>query len=119
MVRRRDVLIVQLDEPGRFVFSSTAEAVRAIEPVDAESKLRAAFDEGAVPYRVNWLEPNRESRVLFGSLGSVAQGRYELVPAGPPQPAALRALVETQVADPEPPQSKHELDRLLAQLRAV
>jgi hypothetical protein len=113
------MLIVQLDEPGLFVFSSTAEAVRALEPIDAESKLRAAFDEGAVPYRVNWLQPNRESRVLFGLLRSVAQGRYELVPAGPPQPAALRALLESQVTDPEPPQSKHEFDKLLAQLRAV
>jgi len=35
------MLIVLLDEPGLFVFSSPADAVRQIEPIDAESEIRA------------------------------------------------------------------------------
>src|ERR1051325_10175847 len=46
------MFIVLLDEPGLFVFRSPADAVRGIEPIDAESEIRAAFDDAAVPYTV-------------------------------------------------------------------
>ena len=48
------MLIVLLGEPGLFVFASAQEATREIEPVDAEREVRAAFDDSAVPYRVEW-----------------------------------------------------------------
>ena len=112
------MLIVLLDEPGLFVFPSASAAVREIEPIDAEQEIRAVFDESAVPHRVNWLQPNRRRR-LFGLLESVVNGRYELVPAGAPDPDGLRALLERHPDHTIPPEAKPALDALLAKLRAV
>lgn len=113
------MLIVQMDEPGLFVFPSASAAVREIEPIDAEQEIRAVFDESAVPYRVNWLLPNRRSKRLFGLLESVVNGQYELVPAGAPDPERLRALLERHPDHTTPPDAKPALDALLAKLRAV
>ncbi|HVA46841.1 MAG TPA: hypothetical protein VNH11_10790 [Pirellulales bacterium] len=33
--------------------------MREIEPIDAESEIRAAIDDSAVPYTVEWVRPNR------------------------------------------------------------
>ena len=112
------MLIILLDEPGLFVFQSVAEAVREIEPADAELTMRAAFDDGAVPYRANWRRPNRRRRWLFG-LASIRQGEYDLVPAGPPDPASLRVLLQDHSAAPHPPEAKAQLEALLSKLRAV
>ena len=113
------MLIIHLDEPGLFVFTSATDAVREIEPIDAEAELRAAFDESAVPYRVNWLRPNRRRKWLFGLLKSIDQGEYELVPAGPADPPALCALLEGHLAYAHPPHAKGQLEALLAELRAA
>lgn len=86
------MLFVLLDEPGVFVFGSAAAAELEIEPIDAELELRAAFDESGIPYAVRWVRPNRRSSLL--GIGSIEQGEYRLVPSGPPQPAALIALLE-------------------------
>jgi hypothetical protein len=112
------MLIILLDEPGLFVFQSPADAVREIEPIDAESEIRAAFDDSAVPYTVEWVRPNRHHRTLFGLLRSIDPGEYRFVPAGPPEPAALIQLLEAHPGT-NPPEAKADLASLLATLRAV
>ena len=59
------MFIILLDEPGLFVFDSAEAAVRDIEPIDAESEIRAAFDESGTPYKVDWLRPNKHRKALF------------------------------------------------------
>jgi hypothetical protein len=110
------MLIVLLDEPGLFVFSSAADAERQIEPIDAELEIRAAFDEFAVPYRVEWVRPNRHRKALFGLLSSVESGQYRLVPAGSADAAALIQLLEAHRDHTNPPQAKAGLESLLASL---
>lgn len=108
------MLIVLLDEPRLFVFRSPADAVREIEPIDAESEIRAAFDDSAVPYKVEWVRPNRHRKTLFGLLGSIEHGEYRLVPAAPAQPAALIKLLETYPEHTDPPEARADLESLLA-----
>lgn len=42
------MLIVLLDEPELFVYPSAADAMHDIEPIDAESEIRAVFDDSAI-----------------------------------------------------------------------
>ncbi len=112
------MFIVLLDEPGLFVFESAAAAVREIEPPDAESEIRAAFDDAAVPYRVEWLRPNRY-RTLLGFLRSVEFGEYRFVPAGHADPAALIELLQNHSDYTHPQQAKVALESLLERMRAV
>jgi len=113
------MFIVLLDEPGLFVFASPAEAVRAIEPPDAESEVRAAFDDAATPYRVEWIRPNRHGRKWFGVFGSIKFGEYRFVPAGPADRAALVALLERHADSTDPPEAQTKLRTLLGEMRAV
>jgi hypothetical protein len=113
------MFIVLLDEPGLFVFRSPADAVRGIEPIDAESEIRAAFDDAAVPYTVEWVRPNRHRKTLLGLLRSIEPGEYRFMPAGPPQPAALIELLEGHPEHTAPPETKADLDALLSRLRGV
>jgi hypothetical protein len=113
------MLIVLLDAPGLFVFSSASAAARGIEPIDAESEVRAAFDDSAVPYRVEWLRPNRHRKSLFGLLKSIEPGEYRFVPSGPADPDALIELLESHPDYTDPPEAKSEIASLLARLRAV
>ena len=107
------MFLVLLDEPGLFVFPSPDEAVRAIEPPDAESMVRAAFDDGAVSYRVHWICPNKHTRML-GIVPTVSFGEYRFVPAG-----ALVALLEAHPDFTNPPQAAPALAALLTKMRAV
>lgn len=113
------MLIVQLDEPGLFVFESLDDAVRQIEPPDAEGSLRAAFDELAVPHVVEWLRPNRSRRGLLGLWNSVEFGEYRFVPAGPPDPAALVRLLESHEAADPPDAVDEKVAELLGRYRAT
>lgn len=113
------MLIILLDEPYLFAFESPADAVREIEPIDAETELRAAFDDSAVPYTVQWVRPNRRRKRLFGLLESVEPGQYRFVPSGPAQPAALIRLLEARPDHTTPSEAKTDLELLLANLRAV
>src|SRR5690349_4751975 len=106
------MFIVLRDEPGLFVFESPTAAADHIEPPDAENEVRAAFDEGAVPYRVEWIRPNRLRKWLRG-VGSVTFGEYRFVPAGPADPDALERLLEEHSACTNPPEAKGELDAVL------
>jgi hypothetical protein len=49
-----------LDEPGLFVFSNAAAAQRGIEVYDVDL-IRAAFDDHAVPYWVDWIRQKPQS----------------------------------------------------------
>lgn len=113
------MFIVLLDEPGLFVYGSAEDAVLHIEPPEAESCVRAAFDDTAVPHRVEWIRPNRHGRKWFGVIGSVAFGEYRFVAAGPPDPAALLALLEGHSEFTTPPEAAGDLGRLLGEMRAV
>jgi hypothetical protein len=112
------MFIVLLDEPGLFVFHSAADAVQAIEPPDAESEIRAAFDDAAVPYRVDWTRPNQYGKAL-GIVKTVIFGEYRFVPTGPPDPAALISLLEEHPDHTNPPEAKPVLASLLERMRAV
>ena len=46
------MFIILLDEPTLFVFPSEESVIRDIEPPDAETIVRAVFDENAIPYQV-------------------------------------------------------------------
>jgi hypothetical protein len=111
------MLILLMDEPVLFVYSSVEDAVRDIEPPDIESELRAAFDDNAIPYQVEWIRPSRRSRGSFG-LSSVDFGEYRLVPAGPPDRAKLLELLEEYELT-DPPEAESVLRELLGQLRTA
>ncbi len=111
------MLIVLLDEPGLFVYDSPESAVRDIEPPDAETVIRAAFDDEGVPYRVEWIRPNQHS-ALFGSVGTVQFGEYRFAAAGPPDIPALIALLEDH-PQAVPQDASDALRELLKKLRAV
>jgi hypothetical protein len=113
------MLIVLLDEPGLFVFPTPAAAVIGIEPPDAESGIRAAFDEHGVPYKVDWLRPNLHRKVFFGLFDSVVLGEYRFVPAGPPDRVALIRLLDAHPKFANPPAAEADLSSLLRSLRAV
>jgi len=112
------MLIALMDEPVLFVFDSIAHATIEIEPPDAEAEIRAIYDQDAIPYRVEWIRPNRIRRHLFGLFSTIEFGEYSLVPAGNPNPAGLLNLLETYSAcDPE--EMNGELDALRRRLRAA
>jgi hypothetical protein len=113
------MLIVLLDEPGLFVFPSLADAVWDIEPFDAETEIRAAFDDSAIPYKLEWTRPNQHRKVLFGLFRLIEPGKYRFVPAGPAQPASLIELLEAHPMHTNPPEAKGDLDALLSKLRCL
>jgi hypothetical protein len=113
------VFIVLLDEPGLFVYESPAAAADAIEPPDAEKEVRAAFNDDAVPYRVEWIRPNQRRQWFGGRSGSVKFGEYQFVPAGPAEPAALIALLEGHSEYTNPPEANVKLESLLKRLRGL
>jgi hypothetical protein len=109
------MLIVLLDESGFFAFGSIEEAVLEIEPIDAESELRAAFDESGVPYRPEWLRPNRRTKFL--GMVSIEPGEYRFVPAGPPDRIGLVRLLEAHLPHTELTGARATLPSLLGALR--
>jgi hypothetical protein len=113
------MFIVLLDEPALLVFDSPEEASSAIEPATAESEIRAAFDGEAVPYRLEWLRPNRYGETLFGGAALIEPGEYRFVPDGPGDPAALATLLEDQAEFADPPEARADVLALLRALRAI
>jgi hypothetical protein len=93
--------------------------VTGIEAPDAESEVRAAFDERGVPHKVDWLRPNRYRKTLFGLFTSVTFGEYRFVPDGPPDPGALVRLLEEHPKFTTPPEAVTDLSALVLRLRAV
>jgi hypothetical protein len=98
------------------VFPSADDAVREIEPTDAESEIRAAFDETGTPYEVQWARPNKRRKALFGLFESIEPGEYRLVPAGPSDPRSLVELLQPHSDSTTTPEAKADLDALLVVL---
>jgi hypothetical protein len=113
------MFIVLLDEPALLVFPSCDEAARSIQPADAESEIRAAFDDEAVPYRVEWIRPNRYGQTLFGATALIEPGEYRFVPDGPTDPAGLVILLEDQGEFVDPPDARPDVMSLLRAMRAI
>lgn len=113
------MLIVLLDEPGLFVFQTTSDAELEIEPIDAESEIRAAYDENAIPFTVEWIQPNQRSNIVFGLIESIEHGKYRFVPDGPADPSALIQLIESHPDYTNPPEAKSDLDAILSRLQQV
>jgi hypothetical protein len=110
------MFIILLDEPTLFVFD-TEESVRGgIEPPDAESEVRAIFDDKAIPYRVEWVRPNIHRKWFFG-FGSVTFGDYRLTPCSEADPNGLKRLLEEHGEWVHPPTFKESLANLLIRLR--
>jgi hypothetical protein len=109
------MILLLKDESGLFVYASAEAAVNDVEPFDADG-IEAAFDDSAVPYRVEWIRPHRR-KILFGLLESDEPGVFSLVPAGPPEPAALLALLEAHSSYTNPPEAHAAVIALLEKLR--
>ncbi len=109
------MLIVLFDEPGLHVFRSILAAEAAIEPIDAQLAIHAAFDESGVPYGVRWVRPNRRGAAM--GVEFTDQGEYRLVPIGAPQPKALVALIEAHGPDVEPGEAGSDVAALATRLR--
>lgn len=96
------MLILQ-DDGCLYVYDSPQEVATSIEALDAEECIRRAFDDDAVPYAIEWIEPNKYGRTLW-IIRWFENGRYRLVPAGPPDPEGLRRLLRTARRDLPPDQ---------------
>jgi hypothetical protein len=112
------MLLILLDEPTLFVFESREEAIRTIEPPDAECEIRAVYDECAVPYRVEWDRPNVRTRSFFGLIPSIKFGSYRLEPDGAPDIDGLLTLLADH-PDCDPPEEQTRVDEVRARLHAV
>ena len=110
------MFIILLDEPTLFVFESEESVRRHLEPPDAESIVRAIFDEAAIPYEVEWLRPNVQRKWAPGA-GSVRFGEYRLKPSGEPNPGALIRLLEEYGDRVEPASREESIASLLKTLR--
>jgi hypothetical protein len=112
------VFIILLDEPTLLVFPSEESVIHDLEPPDAETIVRAVFDENAMPYDVEWLRPNVQRKWFFG-IGAVDFGEYRLKPSGDPDPAALIRLLEEHGDHVHPPSDREQLGSLVKHLREL
>jgi hypothetical protein len=110
------MFIILMDEPTLFVFDSEEAVKRDIEPPDAESDVRAIFDDEAIPYRVEWVRPNIRRKWFFG-LGPITFGEYRLMPCGEADPIELMRLLEEHAERVDPPSRKESVANLLKTLR--
>jgi hypothetical protein len=108
------MFLVLEDDCCVHVYPSPQTAAMAIEALDVEDVVKAAFDEEGHPHRVEWIEPNRYRRI-FGTSGSAVNGKYQFVVAGEPDPAALAAIIRQarEIFPKERDQQVKELARRL------
>ena len=90
------MFLVLEDDNCVHVYTSPEVAAVAIEPL-AVDIVRAAFDEQARPYRVDWIAPNTYGKTL-GILSWAENGEYRFVVAGEPDPSALLATIRNAEA---------------------
>lgn len=109
------MLIALMDEPQLLIFDSLDQAISAIEAPEAEAAVRVIYDDRAIPYRVEWMRPNKVRTHLFGLLRSIDAGDYRLIPAGPADPDGLLSLLE-QYPECHPPEAKPRVDELKSRL---
>jgi hypothetical protein len=90
------VFLVLEEDTCLYVYASPSDAVADIEALDVDT-VRAAFDEEARPYRVEWIRPNRYGKIV-GPLGWAQNGDYCFVIAGEPDPSELAAVIRRATA---------------------
>jgi hypothetical protein len=109
------MLIVFEDDGCLHVYESPEAAALAIEGLDAEDTIRAAFVETGVPFGIRWIRPNTEGRLL-GVVPWAGNGEYTLVATGPPDRAALLAAIES-AEQVFPPEASAAIAELAVELR--
>jgi hypothetical protein len=82
------VILVLEDDGCVHVYTTIGDVVMQVEGLDAETTLRAVFDDRGQRFGIRWLTPNRESRAFLG-IRAVESGEYLLEPVGGPDTAAL------------------------------
>src|SRR5262245_23608815 len=85
------MFLTLLDDNCVHVYDSPDAAAVAIEALDVDL-VRAAFDEDARPYRVEWIRPNTRGKTL-GILPWSANGEYRFVVAGDANATGLIAMI--------------------------
>jgi len=108
------VVILQLDEPGLWIYPDADAAAQDIEAIDIEGSLRFAYDDSGYKLEVEWLERNHRSKV--GPITGVLSGRYRLVRSSIREPLVLADLIS---AAPyfEPSEQTSEMLALADELR--
>lgn len=108
------MFLVLEDDNCVHVYASAEEAAVAIEALDVDS-VRAAFDEDARPYRVEWVRPNEHGKIL-GLLPWSENGEYRFLVSGKADPLSLLTVLREATAvipERQSPRVK-ELERRLA-----
>src|SRR5688572_3450144 len=99
------MIFVLQDDNCIHPYASPEDAARAIEPIDAEEVIRAAFDDVGCRLSLCWIEqPKREGLWVGG-------GRYELLPSSAPDIPGFREFVAS--ASEAPAEVQSVLSRLL------
>ena len=103
-------MLITLEDDGVVrVHKTVDDAVQRVEALDAEATFRALFDDTGEIYKIEWIRPNTEGRVLRFIVGN---GEYSLVPAGGKDVRALINLL-TDAEFVEPPEAREPLLRKL------
>jgi hypothetical protein len=85
------MFLTLLEDNCVHVYDSPDAAAVAIEPLDV-GLVRAAFDQDARPYRVEWIRPNTHGKTL-GILPWSVNGEYRFVMAGDSDATGLIAMI--------------------------
>ena len=104
------MLVVLFDTDELQVFDSAEQAHSYYHAQDAETEIRAAFDDKAHPYTFEWMGEVRRRRGFLGLGEIVDYPEWRLVPSGPPDVGALLSLLGRYRA--EDPSDQPKLDAL-------
>jgi hypothetical protein len=108
------MLIAFCSDTALRVYQDVDDAVRSVEALDAAETFVRVFDDVANPYRINWIRPNHESRLL--GIRAVTNGEYTLVVSGQRRPGELLSLIRSaEVIEPPALEPRiRELERSLS-----
>ena len=110
------MLITLQDDHVVRVYAAVEDVTRDIEALDAETSLRAIFDETGEVYRIKWLKPNSRGRFLRFM---VENGEYTLTATGKKDIEGLLTLLRDSehVDPPEARQTLFEIQKTLPSRR--
>jgi hypothetical protein len=89
------MLLILQDDGLLYVYPTVEDAMRAIEPLDAEETIRTAYDENTKSYTVQWVLPNTKGTWFFGLLRWCTNGEYRLVTNGDTDSAGLFSTIQS------------------------
>jgi hypothetical protein len=81
------VILTKQEDGSLVAYASVEDAVKSVEALDAEETFLAIFDETGHTYAIHWIRPNKRGSIF------AANGKYTLLPSGPPEPGALLATI--------------------------